>query len=160
MKDMKKNKFFNITTGALLLLFTTMEAHTLLKVKPAPRYGISGEASGSQMVPMVSSAATGTLSGIYDSETNMLTYTINWSGLTADALEARLHGPAAAGSNAAVIQTLAITKNGSTGIASGSITISDSLETQLLAGRLYYVLPTMTNSGGEIRGQISAQKVE
>ena len=120
-------------------------------------YKISGDASGSQEVPVISTAAAGTLTGNYDSGTNILDYTITWTGLSGNVNDAHLHGPAVAGANAGVIHPLTITTNGTTGIISGTVTLADSTEAHLLGGKLYYNLHTTLNPSGEIRGQIVTQ---
>src|SRR5258705_9881514 len=48
-------------------------------------YTISGNSSGSQTVPPVTGGATGTIAGTYNANTNLLSYTIAWAGLTASA---------------------------------------------------------------------------
>ena len=45
-------------------------------------YSISGNASGSQMVPSVSGNGSGTITGTYDPNTMVLSYTTNWNALT------------------------------------------------------------------------------
>src|SRR5215211_4144393 len=48
-------------------------------------YVITGNASGSQVVPSVSGAAAGTITGTYNASTNLLTYNMAWMGLTGSA---------------------------------------------------------------------------
>src|SRR5690348_1866724 len=45
-------------------------------------YTISGNASGSQSVPAVTGNGTGTITGTYDPQTRVLTYTSTWAGLS------------------------------------------------------------------------------
>jgi hypothetical protein len=45
-------------------------------------YTISGNASGSQMVPSVTGNGTATMTGTYDPNTRVLTYTTSWNGLS------------------------------------------------------------------------------
>ena len=121
-------------------------------------YTISGDANGSQEVPAVSTGAIGTLTGNYDVSTNVLNYNITWSGLSGNVNAAHIHGPAMMGENAGVIHPLNVTTNGLSGVISGAVTLSDSTETQLLAGNLYYNLHTAMHPNGEIRGQISTSR--
>ena len=118
-------------------------------------YTLSGNASGAQEVPAVTTTATGAITGSYDARTNILTYSIGWTGLSGNVTDAHIHGPAAMGVSAGVLQPLAVTTNGTTGVASGTLTLSDVEETALLAGNVYYNLHTTANINGEIRGQIS-----
>lgn len=119
-------------------------------------YSISGNASGSQEVPTVATSATGTLTGNYNARTNMLTYSISWTGLSGNISMAHFHGPALAGASAGPIHDISIATNGMAGSTTGSITLADSTETHLLNGRLYYNLHTVLNPNGEIRGQVTA----
>src|ERR1041385_3179544 len=45
-------------------------------------YNVSGNASGSQMVPSVTGTGTGSISGTYNTNTRILTYTTTWTNLT------------------------------------------------------------------------------
>jgi len=119
-------------------------------------YTVSGNASGGQEAPAVATTATGTLSGSYNATRNMLTYNISWTGLSGNISVAHFHGPALSGVTAGPIHDITIGTNGITGTTSGTITIADSTETHLLAGRLYYNLHTVLNPNGEIRGQVVA----
>lgn len=120
-------------------------------------YSVSGNASGDQEVPAVTTSSTGTISGTYNKETNTLDYTINWANLSGDAVMAHIHGPAAMGVNADVLFPLTIVTNGMNGMAKASIQVADSVETALLNGQLYYNIHTASHPDGEIRGQIVTQ---
>lgn len=117
---------------------------------------ITGNATGNQEVPPVVGAGTATLTGTYDTTTNQLVYDISWSGLSGVLVGAHFHGPAAIGAEASIIHSLPITVNGTSGYASGTITIADSTEVHLLTGKIYYNLHTTNNPDGEIRGQVVA----
>src|SRR4051812_46709010 len=45
-------------------------------------YTISGNASGSQMVPSVAGNGSATINGTYNPNTGVMTYTTNWTNLT------------------------------------------------------------------------------
>jgi hypothetical protein len=119
-------------------------------------YTVSGNASGTQEVPAVTTTATGTLTGTYNKTTNELQYNISWTGLSGDVTAAHFHGPALAGETADPLVSLAVTTNGVTGNITGTTMLHDSTEVHLLSGKLYYNLHTLLNTGGEIRGQVSA----
>jgi hypothetical protein len=119
-------------------------------------YAVSGNSSGSQVNPSNTSTATGTMTGSFNARTNLLSYTINWSSLTATAGLVQMYGGAMAGANGTLLFPLAITTPGVTGSASGSITLNDAQETDLLAGKTYYTVSSSTYPSGEIRGQIVA----
>jgi hypothetical protein len=118
-------------------------------------YTISGNASGAQEVPAVTTTATGALSGTYNARTNTLDYNISWTGLSGVASAAHFHGPAAAGVSADVLVPITITTNGVAGTATGSVVIVDSVENALLDGKVYYNIHTVAHPLGEIRGQVA-----
>ena len=119
-------------------------------------YSVSGNASGAQENPAVTTNGAATLNGTYNSSTNKFDYTINWTDLSGPATMIHLHGPGASGINAGVLIGLTISTNGISGTASGSVTLADSTEAHLLNGNVYYNIHTLTNPDGEIRGQITA----
>ena len=117
---------------------------------------VTGSASGAQEFPAVVSNGTATLTGTYNDNTNVLSYTINWTGLSGDVVVAHFHGPAAAGTNAPPIIDLTVTTNGTSGNITGTSTLDATIEGYLKAGTLYYNLHTAMHPSGEIRGQVSA----
>ena len=118
-------------------------------------YTISGNSSGSQAVPPVTGGATGTIAGTYNANTNLLSYTIAWTGLTASASSSAFY-TGSSGTNGTLLENTTITTAGSTGASVGTLTLSDAQETALLNGSMYYVVGTPTHTSGEIRGQITA----
>jgi hypothetical protein len=118
-------------------------------------YSLSGNASGAQEVPAVTTSATGTITGSYNKQSKQLTYTINWTGLSGDVTVAHFHGPADPGESAGPLQDIAITTNGASGSTSGTVTASDALHDALLDGEVYYNLHTAAYPDGEIRGQVA-----
>lgn len=117
-------------------------------------YHVAATLSGAQEVPAVTTNATGTVTGTYDAGTKSLTYNVSWSGLSGTATAAHFHGPAAAGSNASVVVPFTIAANGTS--ASGSITLTDQQEADMLNGLWYANVHTAAHAGGEIRGQVTA----
>jgi hypothetical protein len=121
-------------------------------------YTISGTASGSNMVPAVSGNGSATISGNYNSNTHMLSYTTNWSGLSGPPTGGGFFY-AAAGSNGSAIG--ALWTFDSTAIAkstiSGQMTLTAEQAQWLTSGNWYYVMGTATNPYGEVRGQINAK---
>jgi hypothetical protein len=131
--------------------------------------------SGAQEVPAVTTSGTGTFSATLDQSSNILSYTLTYSGLGTAATQAHIHGPAAVGVSADVLvdlgtstttgRTLTLGTSGSgggtinlsgTSIISGTVT-GDSLRKLLDSGNAYVNVHTATNGGGEIRGQITRQ---
>ena len=123
----------------------------------ARTYTVAGTGNGTQVVPSVTTTAASSLTGTYNSGTKVLQYNITWTGLAATASTVSFYGPAAAGANAAGSAQFdaAITTPGIAGTASGSVTLSEAQETDLLAGNWYYTVSNATYATGEVRGQVS-----
>lgn len=114
---------------------------------------ISAKLSGANEVPAVSTAGTGMLDASFNKTTNVLTYTVTYSGLTGPVAAGHFHGPAMAGANAGV----ALGFSGSMeSPIKGSATLTAAQAADLMAGKWYVNLHTAANKGGEIRGQASA----
>lgn len=122
----------------------------------AQMYTTTGDASGTQENPAVTTSGTGTMNGTYDAATNAWQYNISWTSLSGVASAVELHGPADAGANGSLVVALTITTSGASGSASGTITLTEQQEADLLAGKYYYNILTASNVTGEIRGQIHA----
>jgi hypothetical protein len=144
--------FALLTSSALLLASCEKEDN----VNNDVTYTLSGNASGSQEVPAVSTTASGTLSGKYNATSNLFEYDIDFTGLSGTVSVAHMHGPALAGVSAPPVVDLSITTNGINGELKGSATLHDSMEAHLLSGKLYYNIHTVANPNGEIRGQVQA----
>jgi uncharacterized protein (TIGR03118 family) len=107
--------------------------------------------SGSAEVPATTS--TGTASGFITLIGNQMFYDIDYSGLSAPAVAAHIHGPADTTKPAGVLFPLSgIT--GTAGTLSGQQTLTADQLTNLLAGLTYANIHTTNNPNGEIRGQV------
>lgn len=128
--------------------------------------------SGAQETPATPTAAIGTMDVYYTRETRILTYTVNWSGLTDSVQLMHIHGLAPTGFAAGVVQTIVGTSNtifnqktagkftyAKTGSLSGTLLVDGVVvkEADLLNGFYYMNIHTATYPAGEIRGQILFQ---
>lgn len=111
---------------------------------------LSATLEAAQEVPPNDSAGKGTAEVTFDSDSQKLDWTIEYSGLTGEATAAHFHGPAAKGENAGVAVPIEDTKSG----ASGTSTLTDAQAADLVAGRLYINIHTAAHPDGEIRGQV------
>jgi len=102
-------------------------------------------------VPPNDSKGTGDAEVSYDTASKMLTWTVNFSGLTGPATAAHFHGPAEAGKNAGVAVLIG---NNPTSPAKGTATLTDAQAADLMGGRWYVNVHTAEHRGGEIRGQV------
>lgn len=113
--------------------------------------------SSKQEVPNNKSAATGTADVSYNKDNKMLTFTLNWTGLTNKPTMAHIHGTAAEGVNAGVKHDLSKSlPKTAAGNFSDSVKVDGVAikEDSLLGGFYYFNIHTPKNPGGEIRGQI------
>lgn len=117
-------------------------------------YTVSGNASGSQEIPTNAGTGTATLTGTFNARTNSLNYTINWTGLTNVLTAAHFHGPASPTETAGPVVDISIATNGVNGSATGTVTVTDAVESALLSGKIYYNLHTALYPNGEVRGQV------
>src|SRR5204863_5453959 len=111
-----------------------------------------------QEVPANSSTGTATLIGTYNDSSNVLKYTVTFSGLSANTTAAHFHEPGIPGVIAPVVFPAT---NFPTGVTSGtysdSITLSAGQEDTLKMGLFYFNIHTTALPGGEIRAQIFLQ---
>lgn len=122
-------------------------------------YTLTGNATGAQMVPVVEGDGTGTFTGTYDPATRKMSYTTTWNGLTGAPTSGGFYTGAkgAAGTAAGDPWTMGTDWTG-TGSTTGTMTLTPEQANDLINGNMYYSMGTAANSGGEIRGQISATR--
>lgn len=113
---------------------------------------MKNQLTGAQEVPAVATGGTGTADTTFDKSTNVLTWTVTYSGLSGPVTAGHIHGPAAAGANAGVV--IPFTGDLSSPIR-GKATLTAAQVADLTAGRYYVNLHTAKNPGGEIRGQLT-----
>ena len=105
---------------------------------------------GSQEVPPVDTSATGSADVTYDTETKMLTWTLEYSDLSGDATAAHFHGPAEPDANAPPVVPLKDIASGS----EGSAELTEGQAADLMDGKWYLNVHTADHPNGEIRGQV------
>ena len=113
--------------------------------------------SGDQEVPVRTTTASGTVDISYDKSTRMLTYTVNWSGLSTNPTGSHIHGSAARGVNAGIKHDFfSLVPKTMSGTFSNSFMVDGVAikEDSLLNGFYYMNFHTTTYPGGEIRGQL------
>ena len=122
-------------------------------------YTISGDASGSQMAPVVTGTGSGSISGTYNANNKMLIYTSTWTNLTSAPLSAAFYNGATGVAGTAVGGEWSLgTGLAASGTFTDTLTLTTDQETQLTTGNWYYSYLTAANPTGEIRGQITATK--
>ena len=151
---MKKIKFLSVfaVLAGFILLFSGCKKDE--KTTNTTMYNISATMNGAQESPAVTTNGTGTVTGTYDKNTKTLSYTVNWTNLSGNATIAHFHGPAAPGTNASVVVPFSFTAGATS--ATGTTTLTDQQESDLLNGLWYANVHTQAHGGGEIRGQVTA----
>ena len=122
----------------------------------------------------VTTNATGTWTGILNTSTNVMTYTLTWSNLSSTSTNAHIHGPTEATGTAAAPVLVDFNTGGRTmthgvsGTATGTLNFAtlttnnaningDSLKKLMDVGRVYVNVHSTTNQPGEILGIITRQ---
>jgi hypothetical protein len=105
------------------------------------------------------SAGSGTINTLlYDSEVGSFgtfTVDVDFTGLSSNATAAHIHGPAAVGVSAGVLQGLS-ENGGTSGKITGSWALSSATDVDSLFNGLTYInLHSETFGGGELRGQLT-----
>src|SRR3954447_13754230 len=109
--------------------------------------------TGKDEVPANTTKGKGTVTAKYDTDTKVLTWKIEYSGLTGPVTAAHFHGPAKAGKNADPI--IPLTGELKSPIE-GTATLTDEQAKELADGEIYFNLHTAAHKGGEVRGQMGS----
>jgi hypothetical protein len=161
---MKTLKFLNLKfiLSALVILFGVFVISSCKKDKDEPDnrpYTLSGNASGTQVVPSVTGSGAGTFTGTYDPATGTMNYTTNWTDLTGAPTSGGFYTGASGAAGTAVGDPWVMgTDWTGTGTYSGTMHLTPAQASQLTSGGWYYSMGTAANTGGEIRGQITATR--
>jgi CHRD domain len=123
-------------------------------VSTSKTVAMSAALSGTSEVPPTKSTGTGMVDATFDKQSNVLTWTITYSGLSGPATAGHFHGPAAAGVNAPPSLPLSGSLDSP---IKGTATLSAAQASDLTAGNWYMNLHTAANPDGEIRGQVMAK---
>lgn len=110
----------------------------------------SGKLSAGEEVPPGTSTGTGTLKATFDTKSNLLIWTVTYSGLTGPVVAGHFHGPALLGQNSGV----ALGFSGSLDSPiKGAATLTPAQAADFISGKWYVNLHTAANKGGEVRAQ-------
>lgn len=110
--------------------------------------------TGAQEVPPVATSGSGTVETTFDKSTNVLTWTVTYSGLSGPLTAGHFHGPAMPGANAGVVVPFT---GDLTSPIRGKATLTAAQAADFTAGRWYANLHTAKHPGGEIRGQVTGK---
>jgi hypothetical protein len=115
---------------------------------------LTAQLAGASEVPPTNSSGTGSLEATLDKQTNMLSWSVKYSGLSGPATAAHFHGPAIAGESAGVALPIAGKLDSP---IKGEATLTPEQTADLLAGKWYVNVHTAADPNGEIRGQVVVQ---
>ena len=105
-------------------------------------------------VPPNASQGSGSVDAVFNKDTSLLRWKVNFTGLSGPATAAHFHGPAAASANAGVVLPW---PGPVTSPMEASATLTPAQAADLMAGRWYANIHTAANPGGEIRGQMTVR---
>jgi hypothetical protein len=144
----------NSTMSHFAQLRAGCAAFALLACLATPAFAqavnLKADLKGSNEVPPNDASATGSMTGSYSPADKKLTWTINYSGMSAPPTAGHFHGPADPDKNAGVVLPFKELVSP----IKGEATLTDAQANDLLAGRWYINIHTAKHPGGEIRGQV------
>jgi hypothetical protein len=135
------------------LLFGLLAAVAAVPMAQAAVETYHASLSGAAEVPPVTAPGQGYAEMNLDTATKLITWRVQYSGLSGPAAAAHIHCGAEAGANACVAVALGAAPNLASPLqASGAMT--DAQLADLHAGKCYVNIHTGANKGGELRGQL------
>ncbi|MEO8433995.1 MAG: PQQ-dependent sugar dehydrogenase [Pyrinomonadaceae bacterium] len=137
------------TNGNLFVVSNTNGA--VYEISGAPPSLFVATLNGAQEVPPTNSTATGTATILLNSDQTTARVSLNFSGLSSAETAAHIHGPAAAGSNAAILFPLPLGQ-----FSDFQINLTPSQVSDLQNGLWYANVHSNTFGNGEIRGQFQS----
>ena len=147
------NHFRTAIYSALIAAVLGLGACSMMQMMSGSS-AMTGRLSAASEAPPVPGNASGTLDANLNKRTNMLSWTVTYSGLSGPVTGAHFHGPAMAGQNAGV--AVPITGSLASPIK-GDATLTAAQVAELMAGRWYLNLHTAVHPNGEIRAQVDSQ---
>ncbi len=141
-----------VMQGTLVVAAMTLAGCSWWSSMTGDTVSMKNSLTGAQEVPAVATSGSGTVETTFDKSTNVLTWSVAYSGLSGPVTAGHVHGPAPAGTNAGVL--IPFTGDLSSPIK-GKATLTAAQVADLTAGRLYVNLHTAKNPGGEVRGQLT-----
>jgi hypothetical protein len=106
----------------------------------------------------VETAGKGAAELIYDPETRVVSWTIDFSNLSGPATMAHFHGPAMVGKNGPVTIWLSTKGAAADSPIKGTATLTPDQAKEFAGGEWYINIHTANHPAGEIRGQVVPPK--
>lgn len=152
---MKLKTFYSLIFHTLFLTLLTINFSACDKDDDSPNTKVEFGATlnEGQETPPTGVSATGTCEATYDTVTNILTYTLTWTGLT-DVPTAMHFHKADIGVPGGVEIPITGFAASATGTLSSTATVEQEDENDLLEEKFYVNIHTALYPSGEIRGQM------
>jgi len=141
---MKKTLVFSFMLSIMFIVSCKKEEEVAAN---ETKFGAS--LKGSEEVPAVTTNATGTFDATYNKDTKILSYTINYNGITPTAWH--IH-KGAVGSTGSVIFDFGRTFTSP--FMASTVALTTDQETDLMNGMYYVNIHSAKSPSGEIRGQL------
>lgn len=131
------------------------------------QYTVTATASSKQLIPAIDTTSTGTFTGFYDEQSNILSFTITWNDLwrttSKDTITSvNFFGPASATANGALVRSFPFVSTNNAASANlglaglNGFTMGEKKD--FLEGAWYFTINTKKYPNGIIRGQLTATK--
>jgi len=120
--------------------------------KPSNLVALSTQLRGANEVPPNTRTGGGSVDAVFNKDSNLLRWKVNYTGLSGPATAGHFHGPAGVGANAGVVVPWSSTMASP---MEGSATLTPTQVGDLLAGLWYANIHTAAHPGGELRGQMT-----
>ncbi len=141
-------KFLGLTTAVLALLVFSATTRA---------QSFTVYLNGAQEVPATATGATGRGRIVLDRSTNMITFSISFTGLSSAQTLSHIHSPAPIGVSTGVTVNFG-TVGGTSGTISGTAAVTPTVIGHILSGQAYVNIHSSNFPGGEIRGQIAKNR--
>ncbi len=146
----KTASLFLLMAGALAFNACKKDDTTTTPTDPN-KVNLTAAINGNSEVPSNTSTASGTFTGSIDKTTRILTYKVEYTGLTPTMGHLHKGGPLESGPVVVPFDSTAV----KTSPIQGTATLRQGLVDSLLTNQIYVNLHSKAYPGGEIRGNIS-----
>lgn len=161
-----KQILMTLTAVAAIAVIGCTKGGTLERVS-GNQYSINATASSKQLVPAIDTTSTGTFTGFYDDQLNILSFNVSWNDLWRTAAKDTItalnfYGPATTTTNGPLVRSVPFTStNNAAAVNLGLAGVGGftTVEKQrFLEGAFYFTINTKKYPNGIIRGQLVATK--
>lgn len=152
----KSRQRFSLLTLAAISVVILLNFNACSKDRPDNIFAFTTLLSGTSALPPNAESSAGSCNVTYDSIANEIIYAIRWNNLTGAPAAINFQAPVA---DPPGFTNIAISgfPSQSTASISGSVTIDQEDEADLLNNKFYLNISTSAHPEGEIRGQLTQQ---